>query len=79
MTYNPIPFRKLDYINQFKKYDRVEIDLTKNSKDFRPESFRPVDIDADEPIKVVEHIGTENNILFPKALNEVDVCCGSCS
>ena len=29
--------------------------------------------------ELMEHIGTENNILFPKALSEVDGCCGSCS
>ena len=25
----PIPFRTLDYVNQYKKYDWVEVDLTK--------------------------------------------------
>lgn len=37
----PIPFRKLDYNNRFKKYDWIELDLVKNDHDFRPESFRP--------------------------------------
>ncbi|EPZ51740.1 iron-sulfur cluster repair di-iron protein [Bacteriovorax sp. BAL6_X] len=29
--------------------------------------------------ELMEHIGIENNILFPKALTRVDGCCGSCS
>lgn len=37
----PIPFRQLNYDNQFKKYEWVELDLEKNSSDFRPESYRP--------------------------------------
>ena len=41
----PIPFRKLDYSKQYQKYHWIEIDLVKNSKDFRPESYRPKDID----------------------------------
>ena len=38
----PIPFRKLNYTDQFKKYHWVEIDLIKNGSDFRPESYRPL-------------------------------------
>ncbi len=57
----PIPFRQLDYVNQYKKYDWVELDITKNTSDFRPESYRPVNIDIDEPIKVIDHVGTKNN------------------
>ena len=40
----PIPFRQLDYENQFKKYELIELELEKNTSDFRPESYRPVDI-----------------------------------
>lgn len=36
----PIPFRKLDYSNQYKKYQWVEAKIVKNSADFRPESFK---------------------------------------
>lgn len=57
----PIPFRTLDYVNKYKKYDWVEIDLTKNTSDFRPESYRPVNIEVENPIKVVGHIETTNN------------------
>lgn len=37
----PIPFRQLNYDNQFRKYEWIELDLEKNKNDFRPESFRP--------------------------------------
>ncbi|MDX2189558.1 MAG: hypothetical protein SFY32_06825 [Bacteroidota bacterium] len=55
----PVPFRKKSYNEQYKKYDWIEVDLVKNKGDFRPESFRPYDIDGE--IKVVGHIDTSNN------------------
>lgn len=55
----PIQFRKKSYDEQYKKYDWIEVDLVKNTSDFRPESFRPKSIDSE--IKVVGHIGTTNN------------------
>lgn len=39
----PIPFRQLDYENQFKKYEWIELDIERNKSDFRPESFKPKD------------------------------------
>ncbi|MEY8612692.1 hypothetical protein AALM74_26345 [Parabacteroides segnis] len=50
----PVPFRKLDYEKQYKKYQWIEMDLEKRSSDFRPESFKPVDID--KAFKVGEFI-----------------------
>jgi hypothetical protein len=38
----PIQFRKKAYNEQYSKYDWIEVDLVKNTSDFRPESFRPV-------------------------------------
>lgn len=55
----PIPFRKKDYEQQYSKYNWIEIDLVKNTSDFRPESYRPYSIDS--RIKIVGHLGTENN------------------
>lgn len=55
----PIPFRKLDYDKRYSKYDWVEIDLQKNSTDFRPESHKPRSIDT--AFNVVGHINTDNN------------------
>jgi hypothetical protein len=37
----PIPFRKLDYENRYKKYQWIEVDAERNPSDFRPESHRP--------------------------------------
>ncbi|QDK82753.1 hypothetical protein EXU85_30755 [Spirosoma sp. KCTC 42546] len=53
----PIQFRKLDFAKQYAKYDWIEIDLVKNDKDFRPESYRPYSYDSVPD--VVGHIGTE--------------------
>ncbi|MFO1387708.1 hypothetical protein [Cellvibrio sp.] len=50
----PIPFRKLDEIEQYKKFDIVEVDLEKNKSDPRPESYR-----IKTGIKIVGHIDTQ--------------------
>jgi len=55
----PLPFRKLDYENRYKKYQWLEIPLRKNTDDPRPESFRVVDISQVKPIG--EPIGTEKS------------------
>ena len=55
----PIPFRKLEYDKRYSKYDWVEIDLTKNTGDFRPESYKPRSIE--NVFTVVDHIETHNN------------------
>lgn len=54
MRIYPIPFRKKPYNEQYKKYDWIEVDLVKNERDFRPESYRPKTIDTE--IVVVGHI-----------------------
>lgn len=53
----PVPFRKLNYSQQYKKYDWIELELVRRTKDFRPESFRP----KDQEFEVVGHIDTRNN------------------
>ncbi len=55
----PIPFRKKAYDEQFKKYDWIEIDLVKNKRDIRPESYRPRSLD--DEISTKGHIGTTDN------------------
>ncbi len=57
----PIPFRKLSYAIQYPKYQWIEIDLVKNTSDFRPESFRPRDIDADDFIVYGDKLDTKYN------------------
>lgn len=41
----PLPFRKLDYEKRFNKYDWVELELKRNTNDFRPESYRPLNFE----------------------------------
>ncbi|MDR1847031.1 MAG: hypothetical protein LBR17_02815 [Bacteroidales bacterium] len=55
----PVPFRKLDYQKQYKKWQWIEADIVKNRSDFRPESYKLRDISSD--IVVGDKLGTENN------------------
>ena len=50
----PVPFRKLKWEKQYKKYQWIELDLIKNKSDFRPESYKPVN--QGENIKTKESI-----------------------
>lgn len=51
----PVPFRKLNYDKQYSKWQWIELDLIRNTKDLRPESFRP---NLDSPIALLNRIGT---------------------
>lgn len=62
---HPIPFRLLPKVEQFKKFSWVECELTKNVKDRRPESFRPVDI---HEIHTIDRVGTDQNWLKRRQL-----------
>lgn len=70
----PIPFRKLDYGDRYKKYQWIEIDLEKNPSDFRPESFKPRDT-MDIHLTTLDEIKTENSwqsrkdIVFKKGIH----------
>ena len=55
----PVPFRKRSYTKQYRKYDWIELDLVKNTSDFRPESYRPATLESE--INVVGHVGTLSN------------------
>lgn len=46
----PVPFRRLEETEQYRKYDWVECCLVRNSSDPRPESFRPVDENELQPV-----------------------------
>ena len=52
----PIPFRKKAYEEQYSKYDWIEMELVKNTSDFRPESYRPYSHESE--IKILGNIGT---------------------
>ncbi|MCS7338867.1 MAG: hypothetical protein NZ739_11655 [Verrucomicrobiae bacterium] len=54
----PVPFRRLDEKQQYRKFDWIECELVKRNRDPRPESFRPVDVNQ---IRVVGHMGTKHN------------------
>jgi hypothetical protein len=50
----PIKFRDLEEYNKFKKFQWIEVDLEKNTTDFRLESYRPYG-----DIKLLNHISTQ--------------------
>ena len=54
----PVPFRRLDQVEQYSKYDWLECDLIKNTGDPRPESYRPVDVKQLSP---AGHMETNDN------------------
>lgn len=62
----PIQFRKKSFEEQYKKYDWIEIDLVKNTSDFRKESYRPVSYDTE--IKILDHLDTKSNWLLRKEI-----------
>ena len=53
----PISFRKLQYEQQYKKYQWIELDVIKNKSDPRRESYRPVDTNK---IKIGDFVDTKN-------------------
>lgn len=55
----PVPFCKLNYQNQYEKWQWIEIDLVKNTSDFRPESYRPTDLDKE--IRILEKVDTKGD------------------
>ena len=42
----PMPFRKLDLDQKYKKYVWIELDIERNTNDFRPETYRPLNYDT---------------------------------
>jgi hypothetical protein len=51
----PVPFRRLNEVEQYKKFDWVECRLRRHTADPRPETFRPVDFGE---LQAVAHMGT---------------------
>jgi hypothetical protein len=41
----PLPFRKLDNEQKYKKWQWIEVDVERNTSDFRPESYKVLNID----------------------------------
>ena len=55
----PVPFRKLTLDDQYQKYDWIDIDLEKNTSDFRPESYSPKSLE--KGFDFIENIDTKDN------------------
>jgi hypothetical protein len=68
----PVPYRKKAYSEQYGKYDWIELDLVKNDRDFRPESFRPRLLESE--IDIVGHIDTSHNWAERKSIVLKNVC-----
>lgn len=56
----PVPYRFLSDEQQYPKYSWIELDLVRNVKDFRPESYRPRH-NIEEDIQVLSQLGTTVN------------------
>jgi hypothetical protein len=54
----PVPFRRLEEQEQYRKFDWLDCDLIPTRSDVRPESRRPADPKQLQP---VGHIGTQDN------------------
>jgi len=69
----PLPFRKLDYENRYKKYQWMELPLVKNASDPRPESYKITDISKlrliGKPVGTGDAWAERKRIIFAK--NEV--------
>jgi hypothetical protein len=56
----PVPYRFLKDDQQYPKYSWVDLDLVRNDKDFRPESYRPRN-NIEEDIRVTGKLGTADS------------------
>jgi len=54
----PVPFRKLDYDKQYKKFQWIEADIERNHKDFRPESYK---LKKHDGIRILHDIPTDKD------------------
>ena len=54
----PVPYRKLKYADQYEKWQWITVDVVKNTKDFRKESYRPISTEPD--IQKGETLSTAN-------------------
>ena len=53
----PVPFRRLDRAQQYKKFDWIECQVERQTSDPRPESFRPLD---PQELSAVSHVATSD-------------------
>lgn len=57
MRLYPVPFRRLEEEEQYRKFEWVELDAKKSTKDHRPETWHPTDAKAIHP---VAHLDTKD-------------------
>ncbi len=66
----PLPFRKLDFENRYKKYQWMELPLVKNESDPRPESYKITDISKvqliGDPVGTKQGWAERKQIIFGK-------------
>lgn len=62
----PVPYRKLRYADQYEKWQWITIDVVKNTKDFRKESYRPTSTEPD--IQKGESLSTANGWALRKQI-----------
>jgi len=53
----PVPFRRLNEKEQYRKFDWIELDLRKSTSDPRPETYHPTDAKS---IQAVGHLDTKD-------------------
>lgn len=53
----PVPFRRLNDKEQYRKFDWIELDLRKSTSDARPETCHPTDAKS---IHVIKHLDTRD-------------------
>lgn len=68
----PVPFRKLNYESRYEKWRWIELDLVKNTADFRKESYRPADLDKE--ILMLDKMGTKHDWGIRKEITFKNVC-----
>ncbi|MGI6078024.1 MAG: hypothetical protein ACOYCB_07675 [Fastidiosipilaceae bacterium] len=62
----PVPYRKLKYADRYEKWQWIEMDIVRNTKDFRKESYRPADLDKE--IIIGEIVPTTKNWTLRKEI-----------
>ncbi len=63
----PVPYRFLEDDETYPKYSWIRVNLTRNARDFRPESYRPT-AGLDEEFRVESVLGTRNQWAARKSL-----------
>jgi hypothetical protein len=70
----PLPFRRLEIDQKFKKYSWVEVNVERNEKDLRPETYRVLDWDSIKIEAPIKNWNMRRQIIFnnKKAYTSLD-------